>query len=257
MTDATPGAIWKLHERLVRIRDLAIKYCLRVEQVGMNAHDLQRVRDRPFDPEFDDSNDLESLSDACLDILGHADADTWCTLGEASKHTGNPLTISLHAQIVGWCRHLLSAIRDPDLLFCQVGTDGLTNEDQESLEQAALAELSGIAGGHRRQFEAIGLNKLRAEASNACQLRETRQQSDNTGDGREESAGTANPARKAATCNQLMMEMIQKNSTECVGWSARQWSVRLNKSKSTVIGTKAWESIQTLRAAEMFRRTEP
>jgi hypothetical protein len=257
MTAATQGSIWAFHEKVVGARELAIKYCGRLRESDVKLSEVERFRDRPIDPEFDDRNDRERLRDACPSDPGEYESDIWCLLGAASGNRGNPLTVSLHAQTIGWCRSLLSALLDPGLLFGQVGDNSFTDDQHDSLDRIAREELAEIAGGHCKQLEAITRVKLGAEAQAACRLCEEQRRSDHSGGGNEQPLAATKPTGKAATCHQLMMDMITKNQAESVAMTAHQWSLRLDKSASTVKGTEAWKLIQGMRAHETLSRARP
>src|SRR5262245_25552156 len=171
MAASTAADIGKLHERVVRTRELAIRLCLRLERGDVKQCDLERCSEDPsFDPEMYDTNDFERLCEACPPYPDVADTNLWCAMSAASGHTDALLaTRSSHAHVVVCCHSLLRAIRDPSLLLSRAGDDGLNKEQRASLEKCAQQELAYIANEHRRQLEAVTFAKLQAEFGAADQ----------------------------------------------------------------------------------------
>jgi hypothetical protein len=62
----------------------------------------------------------------------------------------------------------MHAMRNPDLLYWRVGEEGLDEHAQRSLERCAGEEVVQIACEHRKHFEAITAEDLKAEAQAAC-----------------------------------------------------------------------------------------
>ncbi len=54
------------------------------------------------------------------------------------------------------------------------------------------------------------------------------------------------PPKKKATINIRMLEIIQKDPAESLGWTITEWSERLKCSRSSVHGTEAWKNLREM-----------